>query len=63
MKNLKEAKKIWDKLADITVNANNEIEQKFMNFPTGTDIEDIWHYIENTYDVSIAIDLMDVCNN
>ena len=60
MKNLKEAKKLWDKLADIVVDANNEIEQKFMNFPIGADIEDIWHYIENTHDVSIAIDLMEI---
>ena len=60
MKNLKEAKRLWDKLAYIDVDANDEIEQKFMNFPIGTGIEDIWHYIENTYDVSIAIDLMGV---
>ena len=60
MKNLKEAKKLWDQLAYITVDANDEIEQKFMNFPIGTDIGDIWHYIENTYNVSIAIDLMEI---
>ena len=60
MKNLQEAKKLWDQLAYITVDANDEIEQKFMNFPIGTDIGDIWHYIENTYNVSIAIDLMEI---
>ena len=60
MKNLKEAKKLWDQLAYITVDANDEIEQKFMNFPIGTDIGDIWHYIENTYNVSIALDLMEI---
>ena len=60
MKNLQEAKKLWDQLAYITVDANDEIEQKFMNFPIGTDIGDIWHYIENTYNVSIALDLMEI---
>ena len=60
MKNLKEAKKVWDELSDIAVDDNDEIEQEFMNFSIGTDIGDIWHHIENTYNVSIAIDLMEV---
>ena len=45
-------------LGDISVNEDDEIEQAWKHFPVGTEKLDIWHWIEETYDVSIAEDLM-----
>ena len=59
MKNIKQALKAWDKLGELPVNDNSIIESPFMHFEVGTDVHDIWHWIENTYDVSIVIDLME----
>jgi hypothetical protein len=58
MKNIKQALKIWDKLRDIPINDNDEIGLSFIHFEKGTDLHDIWHWIENTYNVSIGNDLM-----
>ena len=55
---LKKARKVWSYLEDIPVNDNDEIEVVFMNFEKGTAKLEIWHWIEDTYQVSIAIDLM-----
>ena len=60
MKNIKQALKVWDKLRDIPINDNDEIDLSFMHFEKGTDLHDVWHWIENTYDVSIVMDLMEV---
>ena len=51
------AKEIWEKLGDIPVNDNGEIEEPFLEFEVGTDREDIWHWIEEEYDVRVY-DLM-----
>ena len=49
---------LWLSLGNIIVNENDEIEQEWNDFPVGTDKFTIWHWIEETYDVSIAEDLM-----
>jgi len=56
--NRKEARKIWDDLGNIPVNENEEIDEIFLHFPIGTNIYDIWHWFENTYDLSVHNDLM-----
>ena len=58
MKNIKQALKVWDKLRDIPINDDSTIVNSFMDFEEGTDIHDIWHWIENSYNVSIVNDLM-----
>lgn len=45
---------VWALLGDVPVNDNGEIEIPFMGFPVGTDREDIWHKIEEVFDVSVA---------
>ena len=49
---------LWLSLGNITVDENDQIEQGWGDFPAGTDKFTIWHWIEETYDVSIAEDLM-----
>ena len=48
-----EALDIWQKLRDIPINDEDEIEEDFMHFPSETDRFEIWHWIEDTYNVSV----------
>lgn len=48
-----DAQCVWQKLADIPVNESDEIELPFEHFEVGTHREDIWHWLESTYDVSV----------
>ena len=54
-----EAKKLWNELGDIPINESEEIEEAFIHFPKGTDKVDIWHWFEEEFNLSIAIDLME----
>ena len=57
------AKGLWQKLGDIPVNEDEEIEQEWNTgvgkyFFDGTHREDIWHWFEEFFDLSVAEDLM-----
>ena len=56
--NIYKALQLWHELEDVPVNENEEIDTPWRNFPKGTSREDIWHWFENTYQVSVAKDLM-----
>lgn len=56
--NLQQAKSVWAGLGNIPINEDDEIDEPFLHFEKGTDLQDIWHYIEETYDCSVACDLM-----
>ena len=43
---LKELQELWDKLGDIPVNNDDEIEEDFLNFPAGTSKFDVWHWFD-----------------
>ena len=45
---------LWLKLKDIPVNNNGEIETPFLHFNIGTDREDIWHWLEDYFDICIG---------
>jgi len=47
------AETLWDMLKDIPVDDDENIEVQFLHFPPGTDREDIWHWFEDTFDISI----------
>jgi len=49
---------LWSQLGDIPINDDEEIEEPFHIFETGTDIYTIWHWFEDTFDLSVAVDLM-----
>lgn len=49
---------LWDLLGDVPVNDDGEIEVKYLDFEVGTDREDIWHWFEEVFDISVAEDLM-----
>ena len=44
----------WDKLGDIPVDEEGVIEEYFEHFEAGTDVEDIWHWFEWFFDISIG---------
>ncbi len=45
---------LWDKLHNIPVNDNEEIEQSFEHFENGTDTIDIWHWFEWFFDITLG---------
>jgi len=57
------AKGIWQELGDVPVNEDGEIEEDWNTgigkfFFEGTDREDIWHWFEDFFNLSVAKDLM-----
>jgi hypothetical protein len=56
-------KEIWDDLGNVPVNIDDEIDEDFhikdkdITFEKGTDKFEIWHWIEDTYNVRI-VDLL-----
>ena len=48
---------LWDKLGDIPINDNDEIENRFEHFDLGSDISDIWDWFEWFFDISLGIEL------
>ena len=45
---------LWEKLGNTPINEDEEIDEVFLDFPIGTSIYDIWHWFEDTFDISIA---------
>ena len=64
MKQIDKAEKYWSDLGDIPVNEHDELDEDFtieeyeITFEKGTDKFDVWHWFENTFDLSVATDLM-----
>ena len=52
--NIKQAFKVWGNLGNIPINNDDQIEQNFKHFEKGTDRFEIWFWIEETFDISIA---------
>lgn len=48
----------WSDLGDIPIDDDECIEEPFLDFPVGTDRETIWDWFEETFDISVAEDLM-----
>jgi len=50
---------LWAELGDVpTVGSEDCIDEDWRQFPKGTPREDIWHWFEETYNLSVAEDLM-----
>jgi hypothetical protein len=55
---LLKAQQLWSELGDIPVNDDNEIEAAFLHFNAGDDTQEIWHWFESEFNLSVATDLM-----
>lgn len=54
----REIEALWEDFGNIPMNPETEcIEEPFMHFPIGTHREEIWHWFEETFNISVA-DLM-----
>lgn len=59
LKRLTNIQNLWDAFGNVPMNPETEcIEQDWNGFPAGTFREDIWHWFEETFDISVAEDLM-----
>jgi hypothetical protein len=52
------AKALWGLFGDIPIDNMDCIESPFENFPVGTDRFEIFHWFEETFNLSVAKDLM-----
>lgn len=55
------AKHLWSELGDIAtddVDDETVLSQPFQHFDEGDSIDDVWHWFEEEFDLSIADDLM-----
>ena len=58
-KSITKAKKLWKDFGNVSMNPETEcIEEEWNGFPTGTHREEIWHWFEEMFDLSVAEDLM-----
>lgn len=44
----------WDELGNVPVNEDGDIEESFEHFQAGTEVEEIWHWFEEFFDISIG---------
>ena len=57
--NVLKSKELWIEFGDVPMNPETEcIEVDWHGFPAGTNREEIWHWFEEEFDVSVAEDLM-----
>ena len=52
------AKRLWSDLGDQPFGEDECLEDEWENFDAGTDREEIWHWFEKTFDLSVRDDLM-----
>lgn len=52
--------RLWNSLGDVPIDEDECIDIDWNGFDKGTHREDIWHFFEETYNVSVAKDLMGV---
>ncbi len=45
---------IWDKLSNVMIDDNGEIEEQFEHFPIGTERTEIWHWFEWFFDIQLG---------
>ena len=54
-------KDLWEEFGDVLMNPETEeIEEPWKHFLPGTHREDIWHWFEERFNISVAEDLMHV---
>jgi len=70
--NIEQAKEVWEQFGNICIDEDECIDTEFeatfgnddqVSFDKGTERFDIWHWVEERFGVSIAIDLMGLENS
>lgn len=52
------AKELWNDLGEVPVTDEGSLELPWLHFGTGVAREQVWHWFEETFDLSVAADLM-----
>lgn len=56
-----DVKDLWQEFGDVPMDPITEcIEEAWGSFPAGTHREEVWHWFEDTFHISVAKDLMGV---
>ena len=53
--NDEQLEKLWGILGDIPVNDNDEIMERFIDFPAGTHKEDVWHWFDEKHSKGVYV--------
>jgi hypothetical protein len=53
-------KALWNLLGDKPTDEDGNLWEWFLDFEIGTDREEIWHWFEETFNISVAEDLMNL---
>lgn len=56
----KTAEDLWQELGNVPIDDNDNIVEDFYSFPKGTCRFDIWSWFEDVFDLSVAINLMNL---
>lgn len=51
---MQKARKLWNQLTDTCVDENGCLDEPFLDFEIGTDREEIWHWFEDTFGISVV---------
>ena len=52
-------RKLWAEFGDVSMDPETEcIDTNWNGFAVGTHREEIWHWFEETFNISVAVDLM-----
>lgn len=58
---LKAVNDLWEEFGEVPMDPVTEcIEAPFRDFPAGTHREEVWHWFEEKFSLSVAMDLMGV---
>lgn len=55
---LEELEKLWEEFADVPIDKDECIDEKFYNWEKGTDRYEIWHWFDEKCPNSLAKDIM-----
>ena len=55
---LSQAKHLWKEFEDVPIDRDENIDISWHIFEKGTNRQDIWHWFEDSFNVSVKIDLM-----
>lgn len=44
---------VWEELGSVPVSVDGVIEESFKHFEEGSALDDVWHWVEDTFDVSV----------
>lgn len=57
---IEEVKALWEEFGEVAINDKDEILTDWHGFKKGTDRFEIWSWFEEEFNVSVAMDLMEL---